>query len=388
MVVGMREYARILNLADAVGQRSVFLFGPRQTGKSFLLRRCFPAAPTYNLLLADQFARLSQRPSVMREELLASPPPPGTPVIIDEIQKLPILLDEVHHLIETTNCRFVLTGSSARKLKRGGANLLAGRAWVRHLFPLVSAEIPDYDLLRLLTVGSLPSIYAAEAAREDLLAYAGTYLQEEIQAEAAVRNIGGFSRFLQVAALANAELVNFDSVSRDAGVPARTVADYFGVLEDTLLGCLLPPFGRTIHRKAVKTAKFYFFDVGVCNHLAGRTVVDPRTETFGKCFEHFIFTELRAWLDYRRDDRPLTFWRDYAGHEVDFIVGDSLAIEVKSTEQVHEKQLKNLAMFAEEVPLRHRLVVSLDPAPRRLGDVEILPYREFLARLWGGYYGG
>ncbi len=362
------------------------MFGPRQTGKTFLLRQTFPDAPTYNLLLADQFSRLSGRPSLIREELLARKGPITGPVIIDEIQKLPLLLDEVHNLIEAHGFRFVLTGSSARKLKHGGANLLGGRAWTKRLFPLVSCEIPGFDLVRAINYGTLPAIYQSESPGEDLLAYCGTYLKEEIQAESAVRRIENFSRFLQVAALVNAELVSFESVSRDTAIPARTIRDYFSILEDTLIGVMLHPFGRMVHRKAVSAAKFYFFDVGVSNHLAARTAITPKTELFGKTFEHFIFTELRAWLDYTGDRRPLTFWRDYAGHEVDFIVDDEIAIEVKSTGQAVEKHLKGLRMFSEDVRVKHKIIVSMDAAPRMLGDVEVLPWKEFLTRMWAGAY--
>jgi predicted AAA+ superfamily ATPase len=320
----------------------------------------------------------------MREELLARGPEAAGPVIVDEIQKLPLLLDEVHYLIEEHRLQFILTGSSARKLKHGSANLLGGRAWTRHLFPLVSAEIPGYDLIRAINFGTLPPVYLSDSPWEELEAYCGTYLKEEIQAEGAVRKIENFARFLQTAALVNAELVNFESVARDAAVPARTIRDYFGILEDTLIGTLLPPFGRTIHRKAVSAAKFYFFDLGVCNHLAGRTNISPKTELFGKSFEHLVFTELRAWLHYSRDHRPLTFWRDYAGHEVDFLIGDNTAIEVKSTSQVNEHHLKGLLWFSKETTLKHRIIVSLDPSPRQLCGIDVLPWKEFLGRLWAG----
>lgn len=384
----MTPFKRIIDLKGSSQKKSLFLFGPRQTGKSFLLKQTFPDSPFYNLLLADHFSRISQRPTLIREELLKRHNPENAPIIIDEIQKLPLLLDEVHFLIEEHKYRFILTGSSARKLKRGSANMLGGRAWIRHLFPLVFCEIPEFDLVRAVNIGTLPSIYLSEYPQEDLLSYCGTYLKEEIQAEGAVRRIENFSRFLQIAALSNAELVNFESLSRDTAMPARTIRDYFTILEDTLIGTLVLPYRRNLHRKTVHASKFYFFDVGVCNHLANRTNVQPKSELFGKCFEHFIFTELRAWLDYTADRRPLNFWRDYAGHEVDFIVGDDIAIEVKSTDMVVEKHLKNIHRFAQEVSLQKRIVVSLDPAPRLLWDIEILPWKEFLTRLWAGEYIG
>jgi len=382
----METYKRYLDLKGLSKKKSFFLFGPRQTGKTFLLKQTFPSAKTYNLLLADQFSTISRRPSIIREELLALKASPVMPVIIDEIQKLPVLLDEVHNLIESHGFRFILTGSSARKLKRSGANLLGGRAWTRHLFPLVSHEIPDFDLLRAINFGTLPHVYQSQFPSEELNAYCGTYLREEIQAEGAVRRIENFSRFLQVASLVNAELLSFESVSRDAAVAARTVRDYFSILEDTLIGTMLHPFKRMIHRKAVSSVKFYLFDVGVANQLAGRTNIAPKTELFGKSFEHLIFTELRAWLDYTSDGRPLTFWRDYNGHEVDFVIGDEVAIEVKSTESVTEKHLKSLKMFSDDIKIKRKIVVSLDSFPRTLGGVSIVPWREFLSRLWSGEF--
>jgi uncharacterized protein len=380
----MKQYRRIIDLSGPVSKRSLFLFGPRQTGKTYLLRHLFPDAPFYNLLLADLFSRLSRRPSLIREELCAKKKAIHGPIIIDEVQKLPLLLDEVHNLIEEHGFHFILTGSSARKMKRGGANLLGGRAWTRHLFPLVFSEIEDYDLMRAINYGTLPSIYQSECPEEDLASYCGSYLSEEIQAEGAVRRIDNFSRFLQTAALVNAELLNFESVARDAQVPARTVREYFSILEDTLIGMLVQPYGRTVHRKAVSTAKFYFFDIGVCNHLAGRRSIEAHTELFGKSFEHLIFTELRAYLDYANDRRPLTFWRDYLGNEVDFIIGDEIAIEVKSVRMASEKHLKTLRSFAEVIRPKHSIVISMDEAPRRIGKIEVLPWREFLMRLWGG----
>lgn len=382
----MQIYKRLLNLDEIVQKKSFFLFGPRQTGKTFLIKQTFPKAKNYNLLLADQFSAISRRPSSIREELLASKADVASPVIIDEIQKLPKLLDEVQNLIEAYGFRFILTGSSARKLKRSGANLLGGRAWTRYLFPLVTHEIPEFDLIRAINYGTLPHVYQSKYPVEELRAYCGTYLREEIQAESTVRHIENFSRFLQVAALVNAELLSFESVSRDAAIPARTIRDYFSILEDTLIGTMLHPFRRTIHRKAVASVKFYFFDIGVANHLAGRSNIVPHTELFGKSFEQFIFCELRAWLDYVSDTRPLTFWRDYAGHEIDFLIGDEIAIEVKSTAMVCEKHLKNLTMFSKEIKLKYKIVVSLDSAPRLLGDVQIVPWREFLVRLWRGEY--
>ncbi len=251
---------------------------------------------------------------------------------------------------------------------------------------MVSAEVPEFDILRAIRWGSLPPVYLSDEPEEDLLAYCGSYLQEEIKGEGIVRRIENFSRFLQTAALINGELLNFESLASDCGIPARTLREYFLILEETLVGTLLHPYKRVLHRKPVSTAKFYFFDVGVANVLAGRKNLNPRTELFGRAFEHFIFTELRSYLAYSRDKRPLTFWRDHSGHEIDFIIGDEIAIEVKAAEIVSEKHLKSLRLEKVEKTFRHTVVVSLDPVPRIVGKVEILPCAEFLGRLWSGSY--
>lgn len=381
----MQQFKRIIDLKETA-KKSVFLFGPRQTGKTFLLRELFPTAPLYNLLLADVFLKLSQRPNLIREEIATRTT--SQPIIIDEIQKLPGLLDEVHAMIEGMGAIFILTGSSSRKLKRGGANLLGGRARTRHLYPLVFPEIPGYDLMRVINYGSLPSIYTSDDPVQDLLSYCGNYLQEEIAAESAVRKIESFSRFLRIAALTNGELLNFTSVASDAGVPPRTIREYFNILEDTLIGTMLPPFDHAKKRKSISTAKFYFFDVGVANTLAQREAIKPKTELLGKAFEHLIFTELQAYLGYSKDLRPLTFWRDRYGHEVDFIIGDSVAIEVKATTSVSEKHLRNLKMLSDDVVFKQRIIVSLDSEPRVIGNIRVLPVKKFLELLWAGEIDG
>jgi predicted AAA+ superfamily ATPase len=380
----MKTLRRILELTDWK-KKSLFLFGPRQTGKSFLLRNLFPNAKIYNLLLSDTFFRLNQRPGLIREEILSSPHFQSDPVIIDEIQKLPILLDEVQALIEEKDIHFILTGSSARKLKRGSANLLAGRAWIRSLFPLVSEEIPSFLLERVLNFGALPSVYLSDSPDEELDAYVGTYLKEEIQAEGLTRKLENFSRFLTTAALQNGELTNFANIASDCGVPARTVREYFQILEDTLIGTLLEPYGKTKRRKAITTAKFYFFDVGVANRLGGRIQIREKTPLFGQVLEHFIFTELRAYVSYRKGP-PLSFWRSQSGYEVDFLLGDSVGIEVKGTSLVTEKHLSGLRALNEDLPLKRKIVVSMDTSPRKIEDFEILPVKLFLKALWASEF--
>ncbi len=374
-------YPRELDLSGALRERSLFLFGPRQTGKTTLLRTRYPKAVFYNLLEADTFRDLSARPEMIRRRLQGT----ETLVVIDEIQRLPSLLSEVQVMLERNpRLRFVLTGSSARSLRRGGTNLLGGRARVARLFPLVSAELAGEGLDRRLGAGSLPAIYDSGSPQEDLKAYVGTYLQEEIRAEGLVRSIETFSRFLDVAALSNGKLLNFTEVGSDAGVPPRTVREHFQLLVDTLVGTLVEPWKTKKKRKPVAAAKFYFFDVGVANHLTRRRVVERGSPEYGEALEHLVFLELEAYLSYRRLDLPLNFWRTHAGFEVDFVVGEEVGIEVKAAERIHERAFKGLRALNEEARLRKKIVVSLERQPWRSPDgIEVLGVEEFLRRLWG-----
>ena len=266
------------------------------------------------------FLRLSREPGRLRAELATVDPASG-PVIIDEIQKLPGLLDEVHDLIESRGLRFVLAASNPAKLRRGGVNLLGGRARIRGLFPFVSAEVPDWDLMRAVNVDGIPSIYYSDDPIEDLRACCGTDLQMEIQAEGLVRGVERFSRFLTAAALTCGEQVVFDRVAADAAVPLRTVREYFQVLEDTLLGTLLQPYRpRRPRRKPASHAKLYLFDVGVANVLADTTRIEAGSPAFGRALEQLVFCELRACLAYHRSPDALTFWRTTDGSEVDFVI--------------------------------------------------------------------
>jgi predicted AAA+ superfamily ATPase len=373
-------YRRALGLGPLVATRSLFLLGPRQTGKSTLLRHTFPNARFVDLLEADTFRQLSAYPETLRQTVSAD----ERLIIIDEVQKLPALLDEAQAMIDRDKrLRLIFTGSSARKLRGGRANLLAGRAWTARLHPLVSAELPEGSLQRRLEVGSLPAIYDSAHPREDLNAYVGVYLKEEIRAESLVRSIEAFSRFLEVAALTNGHMLNYASVSNDTGIPARTVREHFQVLDDTLMGFQLPAYRQTRRRKPVATSKFYLFDVGVANALLKRGRIEPGSELFGAALEHLVFLELRAWLDYRRHDEELTFWRSHSGFEVDFLVGGRLAIEVKATRRVSPRDTRGLRALAEEVPLENRLVVSMEPRERVTDEgVRVLPVDTFLRRLW------
>jgi len=367
-----------------LGGESCFLWGARQTGKSTLLAQLFPDSPKYDLLLSDTYRLLRTRPALLREELLARPPG-KRPVVIDEIQKVPDLLDEVQWLIVNRDIRFVLCGSSARTLKRAGANLLGGRALRFDLFPLVSAEIPDFDLLRALNRGLLPRHYQAAGPRGLLESYVGDYLKEEIAAEALTRNFPAFGRFLEVAAFSNGEIVNFQNIAAECGVSAPTAKQYFQILEDTLVGRFLPSFRKRPKRRVVQAPRFYFFDVGLANFLLKRTPVVLRSEAFGRAFEHFVYQELTAHSRYSGLRYPVAYWRTASQIEVDFILGDpQVAIEVKGVDQVASHHLKGLKAFREEYKIQRSIVVSMDPRPRTVDGISILPWRVFLERLWAG----
>jgi len=370
---------RALDLAPILEHRSVFLFGPRQTGKSTLLRRRYPDAVVHDLLEADTYRELSAHPETIRQTL-----PDGTRlVVIDEIQNVPALLDEVHLLIERDrDLRFILTGSSARRLKQRGTNLLAGRAWEARLHPLVHPEIGPGRLLDRLNRGGLPVVLDSPAPHEDLRAYVGTYLLEEIRAEGLTRSVERFSRFLTAAGTGNGQPLNYARIGSDTGVPPRTVREYVQILEDTLVGHPLPAFQKTVKRKPVATAKFYFFDVGVANTLLRRGEIQPGSESFGLALEHLIFTELRAYLDYRRIDLPLSYWRSRTRHEVDFVIGDGVAIEVKASSRIDDRDLRGLRALGDEIALDRRIVIATEARRRVVGDVEVIPVEEFLDELW------
>ena len=372
---------RVVDLPALLARRSHFLLGPRLTGKTTLIRKTLPDAKVYDLLDTTVYLALGQRPGRLAEELR----PRDRMVVIDEIQRLPGLLNEVHRLIESRGVRFLLTGSSARKLRRGGVNLLGGRARTLLLHPLTSRELGDrFDLTRAVTRGLLPSIYFSDDPQADLDAYAGQYLQQEIVAEGATRNVPAFSRFLRVAALCNGTIVNFTNVANDAQVARTTVYEYFEILKDTLVLHELPAWRKTRKRKPLVSSKYYFFDVGVAGALQGRPF-RPHTREFGEAIETVVMHELASYRDYGGGE-TLAFWRSTSGFEVDFIIGDHTAVEVKAKENVSSQDTRSLRALAEEKRLRRYLCVCLEPRPRRADGVEILPLRMFLESLWTGQY--
>lgn len=369
-------------------QNSIFLWGPRQTGKSTLLKKLFKDSPYYDLLLSEEYHRLLSNPKLIRDECIyqnLSGENQKSPVIIDEVQKIPDLLDEVHWLIENRNIKFILCGSSARKLKRGQANLLGGRALRRRLFPLVSSEINDFSLLRALNNGLLPPHYNNPLGPQKLEAYVGDYLQEEILAEALTRNIGVFSRFLEMAALSNGEIINYQNIARECGISSPTVKEYYQILEDTLIGYYLPAYTKRVKRRVIQAPKFYFFDIGIVNALCHRNEILPRSELFGRAFEQFIFMEIQAQRHYSGLKFPFYYWRSVSGIEVDFILGDmKTVLKVKAAEIITAGHLKGIRSFKEENKAGSYIVVSLEKNPRITEDgITILPWEVFLEKLWG-----
>jgi uncharacterized protein len=376
---------RTVNLPELLNKSSHFLFGPRGTGKSYLIRQQIGAsAQVIDLLDSSIYLRLSAHPEDL-EPMLSS-----KTVVIDEVQRIPELLNEVHRLIETKGIHFLLTGSSARKLKRGGANLLAGRALQSWLQPLTWKELQvdgRFVLEKYLLLGGLPKAYLDEVGQKYLFSYVDTYLIEEIQAEALVKNLGNFSRFLEQAAFSNGQILNFTKLGNDAQVSPNTVRDYYQLLEDTLVGFSLEPWTKSRKRKAVQTAKFYLFDIGVVNAICNVKAMPPAGDWAGRAFEHFLAQEIRAYLRYTDQREHFRFWRSAHQQEVDFVIGDEIAIEVKFTKHTTPRDHKGLLALAEEKKWKHLFVVSNDPVRMEFptGIVQ-LHWSDFLTQLWDGSY--
>ncbi len=377
------EYQRILNLPKLLKNKSFFLFGPRSTGKTYLIRKQLnEKGILIDLLKTELYLRLSENPTEIESIIAANNNLKDKVVIIDEIQKIPELLNEVHRLIEQENFCFLLTGSSARKLKRGHANLLAGRAWTAELFPLCFAEISNFNLDRYLRFGGLPHVYPSEHPEEELDAYVQTYLKEEILAEGLIRKMPPFSRFLRGAALSNGTQLNFTQLGSDCQVAPSTVREYYAILEDTLVGFLLEPWTYSKKRKATQTAKFYFFDLGVTHTICGTKELDRNSNLYGISFEHFIGLELKSYLSYNRTKDLLTFWRSKHGSEVDYLIGEHTAIEVKSSKRVSSRDSKGLIALQEEKVFKQFYLVSQDRTEMKKNNISYLHWKTFLSKLW------
>ncbi len=370
-------------------QESFFLWGPRQVGKSSVLADRYPEAQRIDLLRTDDYLRYLQRPSLLRDELRDATP--GTLTVIDEVQKVPALLDEVHGLIEHQRLVFALCGSSARKLRRGHANLLGGRAVRHELFGFVSTELGSaFDLVRAANHGVLPRHYLAERPTRMVRAYVDDYLTAEVAAEALVRSVPSFAGFLRSAAIGDTELVNYQNIARECAVSSPTVKEYYQILVDTLLGRFVPAFTARPKRRVIQAPKFYFADVGVVNHLAQRGVMTPGGELFGKALENLVCHELSAFREYRDRAWTLSYWRLASGLEVDFVIGDAeIAIEVKSSPNISAVHLRGLVAFGEDHPaVQRRIMVCLEPRRRITKEgIEIVPVGIFLEALWRGEVG-
>ena len=367
-------------VATTLRKKSVLVLGPRQTGKSSMIRQAMKVDRTFNLLDQSTFTNLSRHPSSLRESLQES----DRLVAIDEIQKLPRLMDEVHLMIEEEGRRFLLTGSSARKLRRTHTGLMAGRARSLYLHPFVTAELGEYPLDRLLSFGMLPPVVQSETPGDDLADYVGDYLQQEILAEALTRNIEQYSRFFSHVASMATQILNVEKLASDAQLAPTTVRRFLDILTDTLIAIQLEPWRKGRRRKPVSASKLLFFDVGVVNALLGIHRYTERDSNAGWQFEQFIGQELWAYRDYCERQSALTFWRSTDQYEVDYVFGDRVAIEVKHTAFVTARDLRGLATIAEEDKTLRRMVVSRDSTPREIEGIEILPYRTFLAQLWAG----
>ena len=380
------RYERTLRLNLPHGQ-SAFLWGPRKTGKSTLLRQRFPGAVHFDLLDTRLLVEFTRAPWTLADRVRAADRAAlANPIIIDEVQKVPALLDEVHRLIEGEGLGFVLCGSSARKLKRGRANLLGGRAWRFGLHPLTWPEVPGFDLLRALNRGLVPQHYDSSQYRRTLAGYVDDYLKEEVFDEGLTRNTAAFSRFFDALSFSHGELLNYSNIARDCGVDSKTVREYFQILEDTLLGTWIEPFSRRRSREVITRApKFYLFDVGVAGYLIGRRIERPAGPQFGRALEHLVLMELLAYRSYRELDFQLRFWRTKSGLECDFVLGrdGAIAIEVKGSTRIRPSDLRGVRAYADEHRPRHTIVVCNERDARLTNDgIWILPWEQFFQRLW------
>lgn len=384
----MKHIRRILDI-KLPQRQSAFLWGARQTGKTTYLKERFPKSLFFDFLKTDLFFRLTKNPSLLREWLLGKDERMlKEPIILDEVQKIPQVLDEVHWLIENKNLRFILCGSSPRKLKRGQANLLGGRAWRYEMFPLVSGEIGDLDLLRILNHGLIPTHYLQndKECRKSLKSYVEDYLREEIFAEGLSRNVPAFSRFFDAFGYSHGELTNYTNISRECGIDAKTVKEYYQILLDTLVAVRIEPFKKRQSRQVItKTSKYYMFDVGVAGYLTKRYISELRGAEFGKAFEHFILMEIVAYRSYSGKDFIINFWRTKSGLEVDFVLGaGEIALEIKGSSFIDKKDIRGLLAFQEEYSSKRNIVVCNEREKRLHHRIEILPYKIFLDELWLG----
>lgn len=382
-------YIRILQI-NLPSKQSAFLWGARRTGKSTYLKTNFPNSMYYDFLKSDDFLRYSKSPYKLREEILAlNAEKRNKPIIIDEVQKIPQILDEVHWLIENADVSFILCGSSARKLKRTGANLLGGRAWKYHFFPLTYNEITDFSLIKVLKKGCIPSHYSTLNIKKSFKSYVEDYLVHEIQAEGLVRNLPGFARFLDVMPFSNGEMINFSNIARDCAIDAKTVKEYFTILEDTLLGYFIYPYSKKVKRDIITAQpKFYLFDVGLATYLSKSSFEEAVGSEAGKALENYILQEIIAYNSIKELDYTINYWRTKTGLEVDFLINSKVAIEVKISNNIHSSHLNGIKALNEEIKLDKSIIVCLEPKEmvikHRNNIINILHVETFLKELWLG----
>jgi len=382
----MKNISRMLDMR-LPRQQSAFLWGARKTGKTTYLKERFPNSIVYDFLKTDLFFEFSKQPSLLRERLLAKNRATlKEPIILDEVQKIPQVLDEVHWMIENKGLRFVLCGSSARKLKKGHVNLLGGRAWRYEMFPLVSREIGKANLLRVLNHGLIPLHYLQndEDCKKSLGAYVQDYLREEVFAEGLTRNIPAFSRFFDAFGYSHGELTNYSNIARDCGVDSKTVREYYQILVDTLLAVRIEPFKKRQSRQVItKASKYYMFDVGVAGYLIKRHLAELKGAEFGKAFEHFLLMEIVAYRSYTGKNFAINFWRTKSGIEVDFVLGmGEIAIEIKGSGRIDRKDMNGIESFTETFSPKKSIIVCTEKEKRVHGKIEIMPWEIFLEQLW------
>lgn len=383
----IRRYLSI----DLPPRQSAFVWGARKTGKTTYLHHAFPKALFYDLLQSDIALTLAKAPHTLREELLSYQENHlNRLIIVDEVQKIPGLMDEIHWLIENTEFQFILCGSSARQMKRHGVNMLGGRAWKYHFFPLCFPEFPEFDLLKIFNRGALPSHYLSPNSRKSLRAYLEDYLILEIQAESLVRNLPAFARFFDALRFSHGEMVNYSNISRQAGIDAKTVKEYFQILADTLMGYLVFPYRKKVSRDIIsETPKFYLFDVGVASFIKHQQFNDLKGPEAGKALEHYIFTELMAYKQLNDLDFQINYWRTKDKLEVDFILNEGqVALEIKISDTLSPSDLRGLRVFHQEHKPQKSIIVCQAPRPRRITEddfvLDILPIKDFLQALWAG----
>ncbi|MCC8376964.1 MAG: AAA family ATPase [Rickettsia endosymbiont of Graphium doson] len=372
-------------------EKSLFLWGARKTGKSTYLKKCFPNSFYIDLLHHSTFLRYSKSAGILKEEIEAHNDL-STPIIIDEVQKVPEILDEVHFLIENNkNISFILCGSSLRRLKHTGSNLLGGRAWRQLFLPLCYPELPKFDLLKIFNHGLLPEHYLSDSIPvRNLEGYIVDYIIPEVQWEGQIRNLGAFTRFLEAIAFSNGEILNYSNIARECHVNLKTVQGYIDLMCDMLLGYIIRPYTPKTSRQLITSSpKFYFFDTSIPLYLLQKEINILKGADAGHALEHYIFLELKAYQELNKKRYDISYWRTKSGMEVDFIIGKGdAAIEVKISSSVHKKELNSIIEFTKEYNPKHSIVVSLEENKRviKFDDQKIIiyPVEEFLSDLWNG----